>query len=87
MSLQLQQLLEYPYEVMRAHIILIGCEQHGKYDSASHECKHCYDRVSCMWVNQLPNEEYDKSSGQKQMMVCSGDDSMCNCLANPGSLE
>jgi len=53
MSQSLYQLLEYPREMIHAHIVLSGCSQRGVYSESSHECQQCHDRKSCKWVREL----------------------------------
>lgn len=64
-----EQLLKYPYEVLRAHVMLAGCEYHGLYQKNSYECNHCPDMESCIWVKQLPVKLSGNCSEQKQIMI------------------
>ena len=69
MKQPLQQLLDYPYEVMHAHVKLVGCAQHGNYDKHSHECHLCPDRKSCIWVNEVTTDDIESYSDNRQMML------------------
>ena len=67
MTQSLPTLFEYPHEIMRANIMLIGCGQHGTYQEDNHECQHCHDMESCIWVNRLPNALSDNNSELQQI--------------------
>jgi len=53
MAQALWQLLEYPRDVMKAHIMLSGCAQHGIHDQNCHECVLCHEHTSCKWIQEL----------------------------------
>ncbi len=69
MKQPLQQLLEYPYEVLQAHVKLIGCAQHGVYNRRSHECHMCPDQESCKWVNQISSDDSRQYSVNRQVLM------------------
>jgi hypothetical protein len=69
MKQPLYQLLEYPHEVMQAHVKLIGCDQHGIHNQRCHECQVCPDRVSCSWVNELSSDSSETYTVHKQVML------------------
>ncbi len=63
----MQKILEYPHKIIRAHIMLIGCGQHGVYQQNCHDCRLCHDKQSCQWVNDLEIELSKCCSTDKQL--------------------
>ena len=68
MNHHLQQLLEYPHEVIRAHIMLAGCGQHGAFNKDCYECDQCHDKDSCEWIKQFESEMLENFSEEKKVV-------------------